>query len=336
MLINLGTPDSPAVGDVRRYLREFLMDEHIIDIPFYKRWPLVHLIIAPFRAPVSARAYARLWQDAGSPLLYHSLTIKKKLQEALGEHFFVTLGMRYGKPGIAHALDEFKTRNISRVLAIPLFPQYASATTGSIIKEVEKLKSKRDYIRELLFVENFFDQPDFVNAVAEAGKYELKKSLYDHVIFSFHGVPERQIIKNAPGPQCTLSSTCCATLHEGNRKCYRAQCYATARLMAHSMHISPGNYTVTFQSRLGKGRWLQPYTAETVKKLAREGKKNVLVFSPSFVTDCLETTIELGVENKEIFLAAGGKKWTVVKSLNGSERFITALKKLIGESLPGF
>jgi len=201
----------------------------------------------------------------------------------------------------------------------------------AIIKAVRKLKSEQKYVQELIFIKNFFYHPDFVEATAIPGRKELENYPYDHVIFSFHGVPERQIIKNAPGPQCDLSATCCSTLHEGNKYCYRAQCYATARLLAKSMDIPPGKYTVTFQSRLGKGRWLQPYTTETVKKLAGEGTGSILVFSPSFVTDCLETTIELGVENKEIFLAAGGKKWTLVKSLNDSRRIsscITSNKSL--------
>ncbi len=334
LLVNLGTPDSPSTRDVRRFLREFLMDEFIIDIPWYKRWPLVNLIIAPFRAPMSSGLYAALWETSGSPLLFHSISIRDKLQSALGDEFVVALGMRYGKPGIAAALNELTKKKVSAIIILPLFPQYAPATTGSVIHRIKKLYSHRNDIPEIRFIEHFFDHPDYVAAMALTGRQELESHHYDHVLFSFHGVPERQIIKNAPGPSCDLSSGCCDTLHDGNKKCYRAQCYATARLLVKTMSIPADRYTVTFQSRLGRGAWLRPYTIETARRLPEEGKKNVLVFSPSFITDCLETTIELGAENKEVFMTAGGSTWTVVKSLNSSDMLITALGSLVKKHTP--
>lgn len=331
LLINLGTPDSPSVGDVRRYLREFLMDQYIIDIPRYKRWMLVNLIITPFRAPKSARLYADLWEDEGSPLLFHSIYIREKLQNSLGNEFVVELGMRYGKPDLDKALNELIDRKVSKIIIIPLFPQYAPATTGSIIHRVKKLLEIRGGTPEVNYVKYFFNHADYIEAVSGPGKSELERAQYDHVLFSFHGVPERQIRKNAPSPQCNLSSTCCATLHDGNFKCYRAQCFATARLLAKSMDIPADKYTVTFQSRLGRGEWLRPYTSSAAQKLPKEGKKNVLVFSPSFVTDCLETTIELGVENMELFKASGGEKWKVMKSLNDNKSFIAVLTGIVNK-----
>jgi ferrochelatase len=229
------------------------------------------------------------------------------------------------------ALNDLIDQRVGRIIIIPLFPQYAPATTGSIIHRVKKLYEIREGTPEIRFVEYFFDHADYIEAVSGPGKSELERVQYDHVLFSFHGVPERQIRKNAPSPQCDLSSTCCTTLHEGNFKCYRAQCFATTRLLAKSMGIPADKYTVTFQSRLGRSVWLQPYTSSVAQKLPKEGKKKVLVFSPSFVTDCLETTIELGVENMEIFKASGGEKWKVMKSLNDSKSFITVLTGIVNK-----
>ncbi len=329
LLVNLGTPDNPSVKAVRSYLREFLMDEYIIDIPYYKRWILVNLIIAPFRASKSAKLYAKLWKSNGSPLLSHSQAINKKLQSAIGKDFLVTLGMRYGKPGISNALDKLIAQKVNRIIVLPLFPQYAPATTGSVLKVIDDLIKKKKNAPPVNSIKYYFDHNLYIEALAAQGRVDLNQGGYDHVLFSFHGVPERQILKNAPSPQCNLSSTCCATFHKGNELCYRAQCYATARLLAKALHLTTENYTVTFQSRLGKGSWLKPYTGEIVRNLPDKGKKRVLVFSPSFTVDCLETTIELGQEYKDLFISSGGKKWTVVESLNDGKQFIDTLSQIV-------
>lgn len=329
LLINLGTPDNPSVKAVRKYLREFLMDERIIDLPFYKRWLLVNLIIVPFRASKSARSYAKLWDTHGSPLLAHSLAINEKLQKALGKDWFVVLSMRYGKPGISNALDKIISQKVKRIIVLPLFPQYAPATTGSALKAVINCINERKDAPAISYIKYFFDHQLYIKALVAQGKDYLEHEKYDHVLFSFHGLPERQILKNAPGPECNLSSTCCTTFHNGNELCYRAQCYATARLLAKSLSLTSDDYTISFQSRLGKGSWLKPYTSEKAGELPDKGKKRVLVFSPSFTVDCLETTIELGQEYKDIFIAAGGKRWDVVRSLNDGKLFIEALRQII-------
>ena len=329
LLVNLGTPDNPSLKAVRRYLGEFLMDENIIDIPYYKRWILVNLIIVPLRASKSAGLYAKLWETNGSPLLLHSQAINKKLQKALGKDFLVALGMRYGKPGISNAFKELIAQKVNRIIILPLFPQYAPATTGSVQKAVDDLVKKEKDAPAVDFIEYYFDHRLYIEALAAQGRDDLNQGRYDHVLFSFHGIPERQILKNAPGSQCDLSSTCCSTFHKGNEFCYRAQCYATSRLLAESLHLTAEDYTVTFQSRLGKGSWLKPYTGEIVRNLPDEGKKNVLVFSPSFTVDCLETTIELGEEYRDLFFASGGEKWTVVKSLNDGKQFINTLCQIV-------
>lgn len=333
LLVNLGTPDSPSVPDVRKYLREFLMDGRVIDIPFVSRAMLVNLIIAPFRAPKSAKVYKQVWTERGSPLKFYSQDVTALLQQQLGNEYAVTLGMRYQNPSIASALDQFKNKGLEQIIVIPLFPQYASATTGSVYEEVMKLISSWQIIPQVSFVNYFLNHPKFIEAFAALGKKHINEHRYDHYLFTYHGLPERQIRKGDCTNTC-LQNDCCATWHAMNRHCYRAQCFETTRLLAKALGISETNYTVSFQSRLGKDPWIKPYTDEVIMVLTRKGVKSVLAFSPSFVADCLETTIEVGEEYKEVFEKNGGKHWQLVESLNNSPLWVDALTDIVKAHVP--
>lgn len=328
LLVNLGTPDSPRTGDVRKYLREFLMDGRVIDIPFLPRFLLVNGIIAPFRAPKSAKIYRELWTDAGSPIKVYGFQLRDLLQNTLGPEFRVALAMRYQSPAIETALQSLKDQGLQRLVVVPLFPQYASATTGSIKEKVMGLIGRWQLIPELVFVDQFYQHPGFIATFAALGKRRLDAEPYDHVIFSYHGLPERHIRKGDAHGTC-LRADCCASVHPANSHCYRAQCFETSRLLAAALGLADDRYTVCFQSRLGRDPWLQPYTEQTIKQLARDGKRRVLAFSPAFVADCLETTIEVGEEYKELFEAEGGEHWQLVESLNVQPDWVATLADLV-------
>ncbi|MFT6828288.1 MAG: ferrochelatase [Roseivirga sp.] len=328
LLINLGTPDSPATKDVRKYLRQFLMDGRVIDIPAIPRYLLVNGIIAPFRAPKSAKEYRKLWVERGSPLKFYGHDVCDALQQSIGDDYKVVLGMRYQSPSIESALNELKEANVSRMIVISLFPQYASASTGSAVQEVNDVVNKWQIIPSINYINQFMDHPKFIEAFAANGLKLMAKTDYDHVVFSYHGLPERHIRKGSVGKQCQLGS-CCDHFHEKNRYCYRAQCFYTSRLLAEKLGLSKEQYTVTFQSRLGKDPWVKPYTDEVLAELPKQGKKKVLAYSPAFVADCLETTVEVGGQFKEEFEEAGGEVWDLVPSLNDSEIWIECLKDLV-------
>lgn len=329
LLVNLGTPENPRTPAVRRYLREFLMDGRVIDIPKWQRFLLLQGIIAPFRAPKSAKTYQQLWTENGSPLLVYGYSLQKRLQEKLGNQYHVALGMRYQKPSIAQALEELKHHQVKKIVVLPLFPQYASATTGSIHEKTMQIIRKWPSIPEIIFVAQYCNDKGFIQAFAEQGKKYLSQEPFDHVIFSYHGLPQRQIIKHDLTNTCLRSNTCCDTYGQHNQLCYRAQCFETSRQLAKALNLTDEQYTVSFQSRLGRDPWIQPYTDEVIKKLVRENKKRILVFSPSFVADCLETTIEIGVEYKHIFESLGGERWQLVESLNDSDNWVQTLYELV-------
>jgi len=327
LLVNLGTPDSPAVSDVRKYLKEFLLDPRVVDIPALPRNLLVRGIIAPFRAPKSAKTYKAIWTANGSPLMYYSKRMASLLQETLGEDYMVRLAMRYQSPAIATVLAEMEKLNLDKIKVIPLFPQYASATTGSVHQRVMEVVSKWQTIPDMEFVNSYADHPGMIATfVAQASKFDVKS--FDHVLFSFHGLPVRQLIKADPNNHCQQAKGCCETLTAVNSRCYGAQCHQTAHLIAAQLGLERTQYTVCFQSRLGKTPWIQPYASETIEALAHTGKKNVLVFSPAFVADCLETIFEIGVEYQEEFEKEGGEKIQLVESLNDHPKWIAALADL--------
>ena len=328
ILVNQGTPDSPEVPDVRKYLREFLMDKRVIDIPFLSRFLLVNFIIAPFRAPKSASVYKKLWSAKGSPLKYYGIEISNLLQASLGNKYEVKLAMRYQSPSLQSVLKDFEKKGFKEIIIIPLFPQYASATTGSVNEKVMEIIKNWQAIPELKFIGNFFDHPTFIKAFAEIGKKYLQEAQYDHILFSYHGLPERQILKTDHTSTC-LQGDCCSILSSANRSCYRAQCYETTRLIAKELNIPENGYTVSFQSRLGENPWIKPYTDFKIVELAKKSHKKILTFSPSFIADCLETTIEIGEEYKELFEANGGELWQLVESLNVNQTWVQALKELV-------
>lgn len=328
LLVNLGTPDSPSVPDVRKYLNEFLMDGRVIDIPTINRALLVKGIIVPFRSPKSAKLYQQIWSDNGSPLLYYSLQQWHLVQQALGDEYHVELAMRYQSPSIESALAKLKTAQVDSIRVIPLFPQYASASSGSVIEKVMELLGKWFTIPPVSIVNSFHSNELMINAFVENAKKHQPET-YDHVLFSFHGLPQRQLIKSDVSQQhCLQKADCCATLTDVNKFCYSAQSYDTARLIAWQLNISKEQYTVCFQSRLGKEPWVQPYTSEVVAKLASEGKKRLLVFCPAFVADCLETVYEVTVEYGDEFKALGGEHVQLVESLNDHPLWIKALVEM--------
>ncbi|MBX0334041.1 ferrochelatase [Pontibacter sp. HSC-14F20] len=331
LLVNLGTPDTPSTPDVRKYLREFLLDPRVIDMNPVGRYALVNGVIAPFRAPKSAKVYKQLWTERGSPLLYHGLDLQKKLQEALGSGYHVAFGMRYQSPSIASALEELREKSVERIIVLPLFPQYAAASTGSVQDKVMEIVREWWVIPSINFISSFCDDPGFINAFAELGKQHMAQDDYDHVIFSYHGLPERQVLKGSDKGYCQLGA-CCNSYNKRNKYCYRASCFVTSRMLAQKLGLREDQYTVTFQSRLLKDPWLQPYTDEVLKTLPGKGIKKVLAYSPAFVADCLETTIEVGEEFKEMFEHAGGEKWQLVESLNSNPMWVEAVKNMVLEN----
>ncbi|HWW41255.1 ferrochelatase [Pedobacter sp.] len=328
LLVNLGTPDSPEVKDVRKYLDQFLMDERVIDIPAFNRTLLVKGVIVPFRSPKTSKLYKEIWDENGSPLLYFSKIQAALLQDQLGPDYQVELAMRYQNPSIATALEKMKTNLVEDIRVIPMFPQYASASTGSVIQSVMEILGKWPTVPPVSFVSSFHNNELVLEAFAENAK-KYQPETYDHVLFSFHGLPERQLLKcDHTGSYCLKKENCCETLNDTNKYCYSAQGHDTAKLIAQKLNIARENYTVCFQSRLGKEPWVQPYTTDVLKKLAAEGKKRLLVFSPAFVADCLETLYEITVEYHEEFKALGGEHVQLVESLNDHPKFIKALVEL--------
>ncbi|SES10766.1 ferrochelatase [Pedobacter rhizosphaerae] len=330
LLVNLGTPDSPSVPDVKKYLDQFLMDERVIDIPKLNRTLLVKGIIVPFRSPKTAKLYREIWdKETGSPLLYYSELQAGMLQDKLGDDYQVELAMRYQNPSVESALAKLKAALVESIQVIPLFPQYASASTGSVMQLVMELVSKWPTVPPISFVNSFHDNELMIKVFAEnARKHQVES--FDHVLFSFHGLPERQLLKcDHTGSYCLKNADCCQTFNDTNKFCYSAQGHDTAKLIAKELGLAKENYTVCFQSRLGKEPWVQPYTTDVLKKLAAEGKKRLLVFSPAFVADCLETLYEITVEYHEEFRALGGEHVQLVESLNDNPLFIDALAGMV-------
>lgn len=330
LLVNVGTPDAPRPKEVRRYLRQFLDDPRVIDINPVGRWLLLNLIILPTRPRRSAAAYAKIWTDAGSPLLVHSEAFCARLQEALGERYVVVLGMGYGEPSVKSALDRLTRDGIDRFVVFPQFPHYASATTGSVLDAVYRAAAKMWNIPPFNVVPPFFDDPGLVRAYAAVGRPHMDAFRPDHVLLSFHGLPERHVLKSdGTGAHCLKADDCCATVGPHNAFCYRAQCFATARLLAAELGLRPDGWTVTFQSRLGRTPWIRPYTDETVRQHAASGTKRLLVFTPAFTADCLETLEEIGIGARETFRAHGGEDLRLVPCLNDHPDWVETAARLV-------
>jgi ferrochelatase len=326
LLVNLGTPDSPSVRDVRSYLRQFLNDPRVVDLPWLVRKVLVNLIIVPFRAPKSAKIYQKLWTGQGSPIILHGEKVRQSLQERLGPDYVVELAMRYKNPSIPDVLERIRKSNPENLLVLPLFPQYASASTGSALQEVMDVVRNWWVIPNVDFISQYWDHPGFVNALVERGKqYDWRE--FDHVLFSYHGLPERQVDKVYDSGLCR-DRDCAHEITAENKYCYKAACFGTTRLLARGLGIPEDGYTVCFQSRLDK-KWLEPFADKMVIEQAKKGARKLLVFSPSFVADCLETTIEIADEYQLLFEQHGGEKIQLVESLNNHPAWIDALEDLV-------
>lgn len=331
LLVNLGTPDDSGRMAVYRYLKQFLLDKRVIDIPWIFRQLLVRGIIAPFRSGSSSKLYQRLWTENGSPLKYYGELVGAGVQEKLGEEYHVELAMRYQNPSIQSALDKLNKSNVDEIIVFPMFPQYASASTGSVMEEVMDLLGKQLIIPNVKFINSYHDNDKLLEVFAKnSRKYDLEK--YDHVIFSFHGIPHSQLRKSDTNNHCLKTADCCQTLTDKNQFCYSAQCFDTAKGIAAKMGITKEDYTVSFQSRLGPDKWTQPPTPDVIEELQENGAKNILIFSPAFVADCLETTIEIGYEFKEEFEERGGENLDLVESLNDDPMWIDAIVSMVKEA----
>jgi ferrochelatase len=326
LLINLGTPASPAVGDVRRYLREFLSDPRVIDVPAALRWALVNLWIAPTRAPRSARQYAGVWGEAGSPLRVHSLALREALGQELGSGFRVALGMRYGQPSIAAGLDELLASGVSRLIALPLYPQYASSSTGTAVEALYAAAGAKWNTPTLEVLPEFYEAPGFVAALAALARPVFERARPDHLLMSYHGLPERQVRKSTPdSTSCLRDAHCCEAIRADNARCYRAQCFATSRALAGALELTEDRWSISFQSRLGRTPWIRPFTDEVLPQLAARGIKRLAVTCPSFAADCLETVEEIGVRAREQWRACGGAELELVPCPNAHPVWVQAL-----------
>ncbi|MBN2364519.1 MAG: ferrochelatase [Calditrichaeota bacterium] len=330
LLVNLGSPASPSVNDVQKYLSEFLMDKRVIDVPYPLRRIIVKGFILPFRSKKSAEAYRLMWWKEGSPLLVISQRIQEKLIMRLDDP--VVLGMRYGSPSIESAVQELLSADVNRILLIPLYPHYAISTFESSVVETRSVL--RDLAPELKLdiFSPYYNHPLYVEALVQRSQSYLTQN-FDHLLFSYHGLPERHLRRADPtGNHCLSAADCCETSSPAHQTCYRHQVLETTRLFVEKAAISPEKYSISFQSRLGKDTWTSPFTSDQIMKLANDGIKKLLVICPSFVTDCLETLEEIGIQGREIFLTAGGERFELIPCLNDHPAWITALQNF-SESL---
>ncbi|KTD50342.1 ferrochelatase [Legionella quinlivanii] len=319
LLTNLGTPASDSISDVRRYLREFLHDKRVIDLPAAIRTILVECFILPFRPKKSAHAYQSIWSDDGSPLLRISEKIAQKLQQKLGENYVVSLGMRYGSPTLEQALEPLK--DLREITIIPLFPEYSSAATGSAVEATLNKIMSWQIIPELRIIRDFYQHHDFIEAYAD----QIRQTPASYYLFSYHGLPERQLIKGGCAEIC---NPVCEPINNANHFCYRAQCYETTRLITQKLGLTESQYTQSFQSRLGKTPWIRPYTDEMLTKLANDGITDLAVVCPSFVADCLETLEEIGIQAQRQWQQLTGQRLKVIPCVNDNDKFIDLLVDL--------
>ena len=331
LLINVGSPEAPTAKALRPYLKQFLGDPRILDMPRFPRWLLLNTVILPFRPKHSAHAYSQIWTPEGSPLLVHTQKMVSKLSQNLGDNYRVEMAMGVGNPSISDTLAKMLEESLTELIVLPLFPQYASATSGSVIEALFHALSKLANIPPLRILGPFFQDPGFLEAMAESGTQILSSFRPDHILFSYHGLPERQILKaqTTPGHCLSPKDACCAQYGPQNTFCYRAQCFTTTRLLAEKLKLAPGMFSQSFQSRLGRISWIRPYTDEVLVSLAQKGKKRLAVFVPSFVADCLETLEGIGMRGKETFQKAGGEELQLIPCPNSSDTWISAMAKWV-------
>ncbi|HYW74015.1 MAG TPA: ferrochelatase, partial [Pyrinomonadaceae bacterium] len=320
LLVNLGTPDAPTPEAVGRYLREFLMDPFVIDLPAPLRWFLVNVMVVPRRKHQSAEAYQKIQTPEGAPLLVHTRALATKVAVDLGKDFQIEYAMRYGNPSIKSALRKLKG-GASRIIVLPLYPQYAESSFETAVVETKRCARELGCEELLNFLPPFYDHAGFITAWAERLHANVDVKTTEHIVFSFHGVPVRHLTKFHQGNNFQPNAECCAEITSANQNCYRAQCFATARAIAAQLELHRDDYTVSFQSRLGRAEWIGPNTVDVFQDLARRGLKRIAVACPSFVSDCLETLEEIGIRGRETFLAAGGVELTLVPSLNSDKQW---------------
>ena len=321
LLVNLGSPDSTKISDVRKYLDEFLMDKRVIDIPYWKRFLLIKGIILNTRPKKSAAAYKKIWWKEGSPLVVISERFTKKLAKKMNVP--VALGMRYGSMSIKKAMQELKDQDVEQVLLIPLYPHYAMSSYETVQVKAQEVQKKYFSNMSLECFEVFYKDPSYIKIMSINALEHLKDFKYDHLLFSYHGIPERHIKKSDPTQNhCKIDGSCCNRVSIAHKTCYRHQCFETTKAMAKEMNLTSGTYSNSFQSRLLKDPWLKPYTDLEFERLAKNGIKNLAVITPAFVSDCLETLEEIAMEGKSQFIEAGGTTYKHIPCLNDREDWV--------------
>lgn len=330
LLVNLGSPDSTDPKDVKKYLGEFLMDERVIDLPYIARSILVKGIILNTRPKKSAKAYQKIWWEEGSPLIVLSERLQHKIQNNTSVP--VALAMRYGSPNIMEGLQELADKGVTEVLLFPLYPQFAMATTETILVLAEELRKQHFPHMQFTSVPPFYNHPDYVRILSQSIAEKLEHIDYEHLLFSYHGVPERHIRKSdITKSHCKIDGSCCKTPSKAHAYCYRHQCYETTRLVAETLQLKEDTYSTSFQSRLGFDPWLQPYTDRTIERFGKEGIRKMAIVTPAFVSDCLETLEEIAMEGEEIFHEVGGKEFTTIPCLNDRDDWSNMLARWIDE-----
>ena len=330
LLLQLGTPDSTEVGDVRRYLREFLGDPRVLDAPAPLRAFLLNVVILPFRPRRSAELYKKIWTPEGSPLLLHTEALAAKLADRLGDGFRVEVAMRYRHPSIESALDRLV--DCERIVVVPLFPQYASASGGSAVARLFEIVASRVNLPEVTTTGAFYGDPRYLGAVTGVARPLLAGFSPDHVLFSYHGLPESQITKADPsGSWCLATESCCDAITDVNRNCYRAQSYATSRALAAALGLADGMWSTSFQSRLAGQQWIRPFTDHVLPDLYERGVGRLAVLTPSFVADCLETLEEIGIRGRNQWAELGGEDFLLVPCLNADDAWADALADMVTE-----
>ena len=334
LLVNVGSPDSPAVKDIKRYLREFLMDERIIDLPYLLRYTLVNGIILNTRPPKTSKAYQKIWWNEGTPLIVITKRLTEKIQQQVSVP--VVMAMRYGNPNIASGLQQLHDQGVDEVLLMPLYPQYAMATTQTIEVFAQQLVKKQFPKMKLIKFPAFFHRSEYIEALAEVTRKYLENNPCDHLLFSYHGVPERHLRKTSPTPahkNIVENTSCCNPYSEEGKYCYRSHCFETTRLLAEKLELKENTYSQSFQSRLGNDKWITPFTADKIAQLAQQGVKKLAVITPAFVTDCVETLEEIEMAGGKTFRENGGEEFKMVPCLNDSDLWVHALSKWINEYL---
>ncbi|WP_460220518.1 ferrochelatase [Psychroserpens sp. MEBiC05023] len=330
LLVNLGSPDSPNPKDVKRYLGEFLMDERVIDVPLWARTLLVKGIILNTRPKASAAAYKKIWWEEGSPLIVLSERLQDKIQNQID--FPVALAMRYGSMTIKKGLQELVDKGVDEVFLIPLYPQYAMATTETILVLTEEIRKAHFPQLKIQDLKAFYNDSKYIEVLSNSIAKHLEGKDYEHLLFSYHGVPERHIRKSdITKSHCKIDGSCCATASPAHEFCYRHQCKEVTRLVGEKLNLKEGSFSTSFQSRLGFDPWLQPYTDRTIERLGKEGVKKMAIVTPAFVSDCLETLEEIAMEGEEIFHEMGGQEFTTIPCLNDDQEFVDILSGWIKE-----